>query len=82
MQTPEMSTNGLEELISIPTLSHMLDVPVKTIRKWVWQRKIPYHKLGKLVRFDVREIRAWYRTGRVAPWTPEIITDRMLGHGS
>jgi len=67
----------MEELVSVPTLSRMLDVPEKTIRGWILKRQIPYHKLGKLVRFNVGEIRAWYRAKRVSPLTPDFIRSKI-----
>ena len=36
-----------------------LGVSVETVRAWVWQRRIPYVKVGRLVRFDLKEIEAW-----------------------
>ncbi len=38
---------------------------LETIRSWVWQRKIPFHKFGRLVKFDLREIDAWAQENRV-----------------
>lgn len=76
-----MNTNDIQELISIKTLCRMLDVPEKTVRTWVYRRAIPYHKLGKLVRFNVREIRNWCNAGRVEPLTGTASTDRIARHG-
>ena len=67
----------VQELVSIKTLCRQLDVPEKTVRTWVYRRVIPYHKLGKLVRFNLDEIRDWYRRGRVAPLTPTVVRDRI-----
>jgi len=54
------------ELVSIKTLSRLLDVSEKTIRDWIYKNHkqpstdpIPYHKLGGLVRFKLKEVRAW-----------------------
>ena len=76
-----MNTGYLQELVSIKTLCQMLDVPEKTIRTWVYKRVIPYHKLGKLVRFNVDEIRNWCNRGRVEPLTGVIATDRITRNG-
>jgi len=45
--------------IGIQDLSQYLDVSVKTIRHWLLMRKIPYFKMGRLVRFDLQEIEKW-----------------------
>jgi hypothetical protein len=62
------------ELVSVKTLSRMIDVSERTISDWVYRSRkehlsdpIPYHKIGVLVRFNVKEIRSWYARRRVAP---------------
>jgi excisionase family DNA binding protein len=42
-----------------------LDVSVNTVRSWVWMRQIPYHKLGRLVKFDLQEIDNWLKIRKV-----------------
>jgi excisionase family DNA binding protein len=69
--------SGIAELVSIKTLCHMLDVPEKTVRTWVYRRAIPYHKLGKLVRFRVDEVRRWYAAGRVESLTEPILKSKI-----
>ena len=69
------------ELVSVPTLSQMLEIPEKTIRRWVWRREIPYHKLGRLVRFNVEEIQAWCEARKVRPLSGLTVNDRMASHG-
>ena len=66
------------ELVSVKTLSGLLDIPVWTLRKWVAQRKIRYRKLGRLVRFDVDEIRKWCDGNAVDPISQEIINDPKI----
>jgi excisionase family DNA binding protein len=46
-------------------LAAYLDVSINTVRSWVWQRQIPYHKLGRLVKFDLEEIEPWLKSKRV-----------------
>ena len=46
-------------------LSQLLDLKVDTIYAWAWQRKIPYFKIGRLVKFDLKEIEAWLKDKRV-----------------
>lgn len=55
----------LRELVSVRTLSGMLDIPEGTLRDMVLKRRLPYHKIGRLVRFNVGEIRSLYRAHRV-----------------
>lgn len=71
--------NSIEpELISVKTLGALLDVPEKTIRTWIYQRRVPYHKIGALVRFKLKEIRAWYEAGRVSALSEEAARERLF----
>lgn len=47
------------ETVSVNTLSEMLDVKPRTIRDWVFKRRIPFYKMNGLVRFDIKKVRAW-----------------------
>jgi len=51
----------LKKLISSKELSDYLGVSLNTIRSWVWMKRIPYLKLGRLVRFDMNTIEAWLK---------------------
>jgi len=45
--------------LSIKELSEYLGLTTKTLYVWVCHKKIPYFKLGRLVKFDLREIEDW-----------------------
>ena len=49
-------------LLSIGQLSQQLGVSVKTLYGWVYLRQIPYVKMGRLVKFDSRDIEKWIET--------------------
>jgi len=51
--------------ISIPELAEYLTISPNTVRSWVWQRSIPYLKIGRLVKFDIIEINNWLKDKRV-----------------
>ena len=68
----------LRELVSIKTLSGMLDIPEGTLRDMVLKRRLPYHKIGRLVRFHVGEIRAFYRANRVGATSGDHILEPFL----
>jgi excisionase family DNA binding protein len=42
-----------------------LHVTKRFVRRLVAEKRIPYHKLGKLVRFDLRDLDAYAEAGRV-----------------
>jgi excisionase family DNA binding protein len=48
-------------LVDINTLAQYLRVSKNTIYSWVNQRRIPYHKVGSLLRFDINEIDEWLK---------------------
>lgn len=49
----------MEELLSIKDVSRILNVRESTLRAWVFQRKIPCVRLGRLVRFRERDLQQW-----------------------
>ncbi len=40
-------------------LAEFLGMSPASLRVWVMQGKLPYYKIGKLVRFDPLSIKAW-----------------------
>jgi predicted DNA-binding transcriptional regulator AlpA len=62
------------ELVSVKTLSCLLDISKKTIWDWIYKSRrqptldpIPYYKLGGLVRFNLNDIRDWVNRRKVRP---------------
>ena len=53
------------KLINTQTLANLLDVSPRTIYDWVYKKRIPYHKLGSLLRFSCEEIERWLKSNRV-----------------
>ncbi|MFH0732202.1 MAG: helix-turn-helix domain-containing protein [Candidatus Omnitrophota bacterium] len=51
--------------INIQELSEYIGVSPNTVRSWVWLKQIPYHKLGRLVKFDLQEIENWLKIRKV-----------------
>lgn len=50
------SEDPQSRFLSTKSLSRFLDIPENTIRSWVRTKEIPYYKIGKLIRFDVKEV--------------------------
>jgi excisionase family DNA binding protein len=55
----------VEDLIGIEELARRTAIKQATLRKYVAQRKIPFVKIGRLVRFDLPEIEAWIAERKV-----------------
>ena len=55
-------------LISANELAHRWGISVNTVRSWVCQRRIPYHKLGRLVKFNIEALESdWLQLGYMTP---------------
>jgi excisionase family DNA binding protein len=54
----------LETYFTIEELAKYLNYSEKTIRKWVLNREIPFHKIHKTIRFRLSEIEKWVDNGR------------------
>lgn len=51
--------------IGIEDLSKYLGLTKGTLYVWVCQRRIPYLKIGKLLKFDIIEIDQWLKEKRI-----------------
>jgi excisionase family DNA binding protein len=47
------------QLIDIPTLAQWLGTSIRHVRRLVAERRVPYFKVGHLIRFDPEEIWQW-----------------------
>jgi excisionase family DNA binding protein len=54
----------LPRLLDAPTLADHLAVPLRHVRRLVHEDRVPYLKLGRLVRFDPADISAWLEQAR------------------
>ena len=57
----------METYLSIEGLAKYLGVAEKTIRKWVLNEDIPFHKIMKVIRFRLSEIERWIETSGKFP---------------
>ncbi len=46
-------------------LAQYLDLKPDTIYSWIWQKRIPYFKMGRLVKFDLKEVELWLKEKRI-----------------
>ena len=51
--------------MDIAGVAERLGVRPKTIYAWVHMRQIPYVKMGRLVKFDPKDIDAWIQSRKV-----------------
>jgi len=53
------------QLLQIPELAEQLGVTERFIRRLVFERRIPYLKIGKFIRFDPEAVEDWIEEQRV-----------------
>ena len=51
-------------LLDIKQAAKFLSVSVSTLYGWVWQRRIPFVKMGRAVRFDVGDLERFIEVNR------------------
>ena len=57
----------METYLTIEELADYLKLAVQTIRRWVLNREIPFHKIKKVIRFRLSEIEQWIEEGAMVP---------------
>ncbi|HZU72450.1 MAG TPA: helix-turn-helix domain-containing protein [Acidimicrobiales bacterium] len=68
LREPRSTAAGeLPRLLNVEEVAEVLGVNVRHVRRLVFERRIPYVKWGRLVRFDPREIDRWLRDRAAAP---------------
>lgn len=58
-------------LLDLGGLASRLGVGERYVRRLVDERRIPYRKIGRLLRFDADEVEAWLEKCRVDPQASE-----------
>jgi len=53
----------MEKYMTTEELAEYLKLAEQTIRRWVLNREIPFHKIKKAIRFRVSEIEKWIDEG-------------------
>jgi excisionase family DNA binding protein len=48
-----------EPLLNVQQAAHFLVISVSTLYGWVWQRRIPFIKIGRALRFDMKDIKTF-----------------------
>jgi excisionase family DNA binding protein len=64
------------KLVSVRELSEILDIKEKTLYHLVSEGKIPYYRIGKLVRFKRDEIDSWIESKKSIPLKKRV--DNMI----
>lgn len=62
-----LPTVALPVLVDVGTVAASLGVSVRHVRRLVFERRIPFVKMGQFVRFDVGDVTRWIDEQRVVP---------------
>jgi excisionase family DNA binding protein len=54
---------GMETYLTIAELAECIKLSEQTVRRYVLNKTVPYHKIQKVVRFRVSEIEKWIEAG-------------------
>jgi len=65
-----MTTTTTSTLLDIDGLAALLGVSERFVRRLVEERRIPFLKIGRHVRFDRTEVELWIKSSRVEPARP------------
>lgn len=60
----------MERLLSLEEVAVLLATSTRHIKRLVYERRIPYVKVGRWVRFEYSAIAAWLEEHTVAPDPP------------
>lgn len=72
----------LPHLLDIDEVAAHLGVSVRHVRRLVAERRIPFVKWGKLLRFDPADIAVWLDVQRVSPRSMSHPIGTIAGTGS
>lgn len=61
---PARTTTAARPLLDLPALAERLGVNHRYVRRLVAERRIPFIKLGHLLRFDPVEVEEWIDQAR------------------
>jgi len=70
------------EVATIKEVVKFLKMKESTLYSWVHSQQIPSYKINGLIRFDMEEIRGWFRGSRKEPETAEYRASKHVGEGS
>ena len=58
-----------ERWVSVQEVADHLGINKDTIYKWIDNRGLPAHKVGRLWKFKLHEVDSWVRSGGAASFT-------------
>jgi len=59
-----MQTKPVTTLMTVQEAATFLQISVSTLYGWVWQRRIPFVKVGRALRFQLADLEQFVQTNR------------------
>jgi len=56
-----------KQYLSAKEVSRYMGISIHTVYLWIQLKKIPYYKIGKVVRFNLQEIDQWLKARQINP---------------
>lgn len=60
-------TEGKQPLLTVREAARYLAVSVSTLYGWVWQRRVPFVKIGRALRFDRNDLETFVESNKQVP---------------
>ena len=61
-----MQTNSEKRhLMSIQEAADYLGISLHTLYGWVNMKKLPYYKIGRFVKFDIKDLNVWIESQKI-----------------
>ena len=60
----------MSKLLSVTEFANVVGLSPKTIRQWVWMRRVPYLRVGRAIRFRQETVEEILRRGEVPALEP------------
>jgi excisionase family DNA binding protein len=67
---PQATTIRATQLVNVNEAAQFLAVSPSTLYGWVWQRRIPFVKVGRAVRFDMADLERFVTQNRIEARRP------------
>ena len=65
MRSLETTSEKRRKLVGVDGAAELLGVSINTVYGWASQRKVPYRKVGRLLKFYEDELLAWIEERKV-----------------
>ncbi|RKT53071.1 excisionase family DNA-binding protein [Saccharothrix australiensis] len=66
-----------KEHFSVPEAAEYMSTTVRFVRRLIAERRVPFHRLGRLIRFKKVDLDAFIEAGRVEAFDAEAVRFRF-----